>query len=130
MSNCCCPDRGDEFFKDELCGNFTIPCGTQEVVIWTTENDAMEFFPVTGSLTVFLDRGCGDLTVELLEGGTTGTVVKTLTITPAMMSNNGNSMSTTQIGFDTVRLSCADDMDTGAACRGKYCLCVNYEAAI
>ncbi|MGM7682322.1 DUF3992 domain-containing protein [Cytobacillus sp. Hm23] len=129
MSNCCCPDRGDEFFKDELCGNYTIECGESEI-IWTTENEAMETFPVTGSVTVFLDRGCGDLTVELLLGGEGGSVVKMFDISPVLMGsgNNGNSMSTTQIGFDTVRLTCSTGM--GAACRGKYCLCINYEAVV
>ena len=118
MGNACCPDRGGIFLTDEFCGNFTIPCedGADPVTVWNSD------FEVSGTVSVFYDRGCADpLTVDVLLAGSN---VGTLTI-PSQPGNTGNTRSITLPAFDELQITCDG---TGNACTGKYCLNIHYPA--
>lgn len=129
MSGCCCPDRGgaNDFITDEVCGNFTIECAQSDVV-WESVLNNTTLSPVSGgTVTVFFDRGCGDLTVNVYSGGTGGTLVTTFDVPDGPQSSTGNTRSQTVLAeFDTVEIVCGGTTDTGSFCTGKYCITAHY----
>ncbi|WP_044893519.1 DUF3992 domain-containing protein [Bacillus alveayuensis] len=122
----CCPDK--IFLTDEVCGNFTIGCDDSQIV-WQSVSSlggSPDFLtPVQGgTVTVFFDRGCGDLTVNVYKNTV---LVSTFPVPDNPQSSTGNTRSRTILSdFDTVEIVCGETGDTGAFCTGKFCITAHF----
>jgi len=129
MSGCCCPDRGGagDFLTDEVCGNFSISCNDTDrtQTVWESVLNDTTTSPVSGgTVTVFFDRGCGDLTVNVYNDGG---LVTSFTVPDEPQSSTGNTRAQTILAeFDTVEIVCGEAGDTGRFCTGKYCITAHY----
>lgn len=127
MGNCsaCCPDQtviGD-IVSDSFCGNFAIPCNSDNEDINTLWRLGDGFFDAgaqsAATVSVYYDTGCNQ--------AVTINVRKRNNAVESFMVYPSNTRSLTVLNPVEVTIQCNAEGGIQNVCRGKYCIDLHYD---
>jgi hypothetical protein len=106
------PEHEKCLTTDEICGNFSLPCGFSNFTVWNTT----EVVP-SGTVSIFYSDGCSEnLTVS---------VTNSFGFTDIFLVPPHNTVSRTYSDLIMIRLTCPTEIGNNR-CTGRYCLSIHY----